>query len=194
MLVTIHSNMLNFTLTPWSHIWLMLIKFAIIPSTINTSLMQGKPGLTSLHMPLILPFFSITKSNIEIWVGFQFFKIYISFSHVLGTPTIKIPILSWGNSKGCMCYKTCDSFLGFPILLFLSFLPFLSFESWLRISIQFVAKRSYMAISSEVVTPPRWFLVPLLWKDTCWAWCWDMWSFIKNSVFFSGSTTFLVGI
>lgn len=62
-----------------------------------------------------------------------------------------------------MSYETSDNFLKFPYFLCLSCLPFLYVKPWmtmrLEITIYSIAKRYYMAISSTVVTPPKWFLV-----------------------------------
>lgn len=62
-----------------------------------------------------------------------------------------------------MSYKTSDSFLEFPHFLWLSFRPFPFVVSLmnmrLRISIQFIEKGYYIAISSTMVTPPRLFLI-----------------------------------
>lgn len=55
-----------------------------------------------------------------------------------------------------MSYETHDSFFGFPFLICLRFLAFLPFSPWLiiklRLTIQPIAKGSYMTISTTMVT------------------------------------------
>lgn len=62
-----------------------------------------------------------------------------------------------------MINDTRDSFLGFPLLLSLTFLPSLSVEPWLtirlRVTIKSISKRFYMTISTTIVIFPRRFLV-----------------------------------
>ena len=51
--MTRHFSFENSTIKSWSHIWLMLNKFTLRPSTYKTFAMSGNPCREMIHFPLI---------------------------------------------------------------------------------------------------------------------------------------------
>ena len=109
--MTRHFPFENSTIKSWSHIWLMLNRFILRPSTYRTFAISGSPGKEMIPFPLICDFLPSPKVTLPSFLDLKNLEERSVSGHVSWAAAIKVPQTSVHNLK-CRLEKDvgCNQF------------------------------------------------------------------------------------